>query len=24
MVAGNGGAAKSGGDFSHLFTMQKK
>jgi hypothetical protein len=24
MVSGNGGAAKSGGDFSHLFSMQKK
>lgn len=24
MVTGNGGAAKPGGDFSHLFTMQKK
>jgi hypothetical protein len=24
MVSGNGGVAKSGGDFSHLFTMQKK
>jgi hypothetical protein len=24
MVSGNGGVAKSGGDFSHLFSMQKK